>query len=209
MLTYYPSCNFTKASPETAKRLSAYLSRRMHSAGCCRTDKHPLAPGETALYFCQACREVLSPRMPVENLYVYLDLDDALSLPSYQGLEVDLQDCWRDRDHPEIQAAVRSLLSKMQIRWVDSPDGGEHSRFCGNLHFEPRWPENLARMAQYPGLSIQQMPPEVQADLMAEQVADYRCGWAVAYCNRCVSGIRLGGGNSVHLLELIFGDAPF
>ena len=32
---YFPSCNFTKASPEAAKRLRAYLKEKMPVAGCC------------------------------------------------------------------------------------------------------------------------------------------------------------------------------
>ena len=30
-----------------------------------------------------------------------------------------LQDCWRDRNHPEIHQAVRSLLKKMNIEVLE------------------------------------------------------------------------------------------
>ena len=53
---YFPSCNFTKASPQAAKRLRDYMKERMPVAGCCRVDKTPYPGGDTALYFCQACR---------------------------------------------------------------------------------------------------------------------------------------------------------
>ena len=59
---YFPSCNFTKASPRAAKRLREYMKERMPVAGCCRVDKTPYPAGDTALYFCQACRETLEAK---------------------------------------------------------------------------------------------------------------------------------------------------
>ena len=70
---YFPSCNFTKASPEAAKRLRRWMQARMPVAGCCRTDKTPRAADDTALYFCQACREELEGRMQTRSLWEYLD----------------------------------------------------------------------------------------------------------------------------------------
>ena len=46
---YFPSCNFTKASPEAAKRIRAYLKQRMPVAGCCRIDKLAYTKSSTAL----------------------------------------------------------------------------------------------------------------------------------------------------------------
>ena len=70
---YFPSCNFTKASPEAAKRLRRWMQARMPAAGCCRTDKTPRAADDTAVYFCQACREVLEDHMQTRSLWEYLD----------------------------------------------------------------------------------------------------------------------------------------
>ena len=55
---YFPSCNFTKASPKAARRLRSYLKEKMPVAGCCRVDNTPYPAGDKALYFCQACREL-------------------------------------------------------------------------------------------------------------------------------------------------------
>ena len=69
---YFPSCNFTKVSPRAAKRLRDYMKERMPVAGCCRVDKTPYPAGDTALYFCQACRETLEAKegnqLLLENL---------------------------------------------------------------------------------------------------------------------------------------------
>ena len=46
---YFPSCNFTKDSPEAAKKIRAYLKERMPIAGCCRADKLEYPPESTSI----------------------------------------------------------------------------------------------------------------------------------------------------------------
>ena len=72
---YFPSCNFNKATPETAKLLLERMKAIMPVAGCCRVDKLEYPKGDRALYLCQACREVIEVRFPglvPENLFVWL-----------------------------------------------------------------------------------------------------------------------------------------
>lgn len=208
-LMYFPSCNFTAASPEAAKRLRKFLAQTMPVAGCCRTDKRELDESTTAIYFCQACREGLSMRTQgvpkMQNLFVYLDALDDFEWPDYSALTVNFQDCWRDREHPEIADAVRSVLGKMGVKIVEMDENREKSVYCGNLHFEPRKPENLALLAQYPDTPLFKLPDEVQVALMREQLEKYTCPLVVTACNRCTWGVKAAGGNAVHLVELVMG----
>ena len=206
---YFPSCNFTAASPDAARRIREYLEQKMPVAGCCRVDTLDYPEGTAAVYFCQACRETLESRAkekfaPV-NLFVYLDGDGEFPWPDYTGLTVTVQDCWRDRAHPEIFNAVRSVLRKMGVAVVEMSENREHSRFCGNLHFEPKGREALERLQAYGEKPLYELPEEVQRLLMREQVEKLPCDLAVTYCNRCKAGILLGGGKAVHLLELAMG----
>ncbi len=204
---YFPSCNFTKDSPEAARRIRAYLEPAYRTAGCCRTDALSYPEGSAAVYFCQACRETLEQRAPgkyrLQNLFVILDRDPAFPWPDYAGLTVTVQDCWRDRDHPEIFDAVRSCLEKMHVRVLEMPRNRERSPFCGTLHYEPSTPEGQALLAG--GVPITQLPEEQQVRLMQEHLATYPCSLAVTCCNRCKKGILQGGGQAVHLLELATG----
>lgn len=206
---YFPSCNFTKASPEAAKRLRAYMQEKMPVAGCCRVDKTPYPAGDTALYFCQACRETLEAKennqLLLENLFVWLDKQADFPWPDYRGLTVNVQDCWRDRGHPEIFQAVRSCLGKLGVTVVEMEENRENSVFCGNLHFEPKKPENVALVASRPGVPLYEYTQEEQAQLFAEQVEKYTAPLTVTYCNRCTAGLLLGGGKAVHLMELCMG----
>lgn len=204
---YFPSCNFAKASPAAAKKLRGYLSAQgMLTAGCCRVEKGYNFPETNALYVCQACREFLEGRpenqVTCENLFVYLERDQNFPWPDYSGLTVTVQDCWRDRAHLEIFQAVRSALQKMRVQVVEMAENREHSVFCGNLHFEPQKPENKALLREHAGVPLFQLPEDAQKSLMREQVEKYPCSLALCYCNRCVQGVAMGGGKSVHLLEL-------
>lgn len=206
---YFPSCNFTKASPAAAKRLRAYLKEKMPVAGCCRFDKTPWPAGDTALYFCQACRETLEAKpgnqLVLENLFVWLAEQEDFPWPDYSGLTVNVQDCWRDREHPEIFDGARACLKKMGVAVLEMEENRERSVFCGNLHFEPKKPGNIALVQSRPGVPLYAYGEEEQRQLMAEQAEKLTAPLAVAYCNRCTAGLLLGGAKAVHLMELCMG----
>lgn len=203
---YFPSCNFSKASPQAAQKLRELLRARMPAAGCCRTDKKEYPAGERALYFCQACREVLEERFPQlvpENLFVWLDREAGFVLPDYSGLAVSVQDCWRDREHPEIHRAVRSLLSKMGVAVREISRNREQADYCGNLHFVPERPEAADLVNARPGVPLYQFPEEEQRVIFAEQLEKHGGLPVLCYCNRCKLGIETAGGKAVHLMELL------
>lgn len=206
---YFPSCNFTAASPEAAEKIREYFSAKMPVAGCCRVDQLNFPEGSTAVYFCQACRETLEARADgrflLQNLFEYLNEDADYPWPDYSGLTVTVQDCWRDREHPEIFDAVRSVLQKMRVSVIEMTENRAHSRFCGNLHLEPQKESSLQLLEAYKGRPLYELPEDVQRTLMQEQVETLPCDLAVTYCNRCKAGILLGGGKAVHLLELATG----
>lgn len=203
---YFPSCNFIKSSPQTAKKLRELLQERMPVAGCCRTDIKEYPEGSRALYFCQACREVLEERFPLltpENLFVWLDQEDSFALPDHSGLTVSVQDCWRDREHPEIHAAVRSLLDKMNVTVNEIPENREQANYCGNLHFVPEHPQASALVNARPNTPLYQFPQEEQKIIFTEQLEKHGNLPVLCYCNRCKLGIETAGGKAVHLMELL------
>ena len=173
MYIYYPSCNFSAASPATAKKVKAYFEKQMPVAGCCRVDKREISPADIALYICQAC----------QKFYV--------------------QDCWRDRNHPEIHEAVRSLLKKMHAEVIEIEHNREKSIFCGNLHYETDDP----RLKNYPNTPLYKLPEDLQTSLMQHYAAQFDPKIPVlCYCNRCYECLRMGGATAVHLLDIAFSE---
>ena len=112
MLYYQPSCSFNAMDPVSAKTLVQYArSKEMKIRGCCHFDKNILTEEDTAVYFCQACREFMEQQgFHTKSFWEVLDEDSEFVLPDYFGMKFVIQDCWRDRKHPEIHQAVRSLL---------------------------------------------------------------------------------------------------
>lgn len=205
---YYPSCNFSIADPLAAKRIREYLSKKMDVAGCCKVEHEKRDPQMNAIYFCQGCRETLEAKFDDihdENLFVYLVNDPEFVWPDYSGLCVNLQDCYRDRNHPEIHDALREALARMHVKVKEITFSRERSVFCGTLHYEAQ-SEELKRLVLTQGnIPISKMDKEIQMKLMKEAVSQYDCDITVAYCNRCIKGIELGGGKAVHLLQLAMG----
>lgn len=177
MYIYYPSCNFSAASPATAKKVKAYFEKQMPVAGCCRVDKRESSPGDIALYICQACRETLEDKVKTQSMWEYLDALKDFNFPNLNGQKFYVQDCWRDRNHPEIHEAVRSLLKKMHAEAIEIEHNREKSIFCGNLHYETDDP----RLKNYPNTPLYRLLLQIgrsslsfELPLSFEQAAAYR-----------------------------------
>ena len=177
MYIYYPSCNFSAASPATAKKVKAYFEKQMPVAGCCRVDKREISPADIALYICQACRETLEDKVKTQSMWEYLDALKDFNFPNLNGQKFYVQDCWRDRNHPEIHEAVRSLLKKMHAEAIEIEHNREKSIFCGNLHYETDDP----RLKNYPNTPLYRLLLQIgrsslsfELPLSFEQAAAYR-----------------------------------
>ena len=177
MYIYYPSCNFSAASPATAKKVKAYFEKQMPVAGCCRVDKREISPADIALYICQACRETLEDKVKTQSMWEYLDALKDFNFPNLNGQKFYVQDCWRDRNYPEIHEAVRSLLKKMHAEAIEIEHNREKSIFCGNLHYETDDP----RLKNYPNTPLYRLLLQIgrsslsfELPLSFEQAAAYR-----------------------------------
>ena len=249
MEVFYPSCNFARISPQAAKRVRQQMKGVMDVFGCCLREKRELGEGDVGIYLCQSCRAHVKGGS-TESLWEWALRQDDFEWPSYEGLKVIIQDCWRDVDHPEVHAAVREALERMDVAWAEPEDARERSTFCGTRHVEPRTPRQRELMADHPDPYVRKMPEGVQRELMAERVRELEAAAREAFgeagtdaasastvasapsvsagtdaasaadagtdatrdrpliltsCNTCTQGLRLGGGNVVHLGELVMG----
>ena len=130
MYIYYPSCNFAVMHRKTAKKVKEYFEKRMPVAKCCKIDQSKLEKEDIGLYVCQACRKQIEDKVQTMSLWEYFDQLDDFSFPDYHGQKMYLQDCYRDRKHPEVHQAVRSLLKKMNIEVIEIEKNKENSIFC-------------------------------------------------------------------------------
>ena len=212
MYAYFPSCNFTKASPDTSKRVRQYLAEvhGIRTIGCCRPGHKKLSEGETALTICQSCSAIIRENTGREDvsIFQFLNQDPHFPWPDYHGEEITLQDCWRAEGKHELHEAVRGILEKMNMKVVELEENRDQSRFCGVFRYNPMREENI-RIA--PHYFADQMEgklelhtPEEQKALMEKNGKRYDTERVALYCNSCLRGLLLGGVNGVHVMDLMF-----
>ena len=139
-------------------------------------------------------RDYFEKQMPIARC-CKIDKLDNFDFPDYHGQKMYLQDCFRDRNHPEVHQAVRNLLKKMNIEVIETKNNKDNSIFCGTLHYESK---------ELDDTHLSHYPKDVQEKYMQEYVQQFDNKKIICVCNRCLKGILLGKGNGVHLLELLF-----
>ena len=158
MYIYYPSCNFSIASPSTAKVVRNLLKEKMVVAGCCLRDQREIHEDDIGVYFCQHCRETIENKVKTMSLWEYIDSLEDFDFPDYNHEKMLLQDCYRDRNHPEVHQAVRSILQKMNVDVVEAKRNKENSVYCGTLHYETENHALLEKLKAYPDVTLLFVP---------------------------------------------------
>ncbi len=204
MLYYQPSCSFNEMDPVSAKCLRDYAKEKnMKIRACCHFDKNILTDDDIGIYFCQACREVMEKQgFRTKSFWEILDEDESFVLPDYSGMKFVIQDCWRDREHPEIHKAIRSLLAKMHIEYVELLKNKDHSDYCGTLHFETELYKDQVSSFDH----ISHNGEELTKKMMEEKAAQLNGLPVITCCARCYKGFITGGAHPVHLMTLITGN---
>ena len=211
MFVYLPSCKLTRACPEADRKIRAYLSRRddMRIAGCCSVAVREMIAADTAITACMSCAAIVrenGAQGGQVSLWEYLAADAEFPWPDFGGEAITIQDCWRARNDSALHDAVRECMHKMHIRVVEIAGNRENCEFDGVWRMNPLTEPTMKRAPQFFGdvavHGIEPVPKEEQPQRMREWAAQYATDRVTAYCNACLNGIKLGGANGVHLLEL-------
>ena len=212
MIYYEPSCKVRTAHPESSLKMQCYLRNKgIIVTGCCRPSQSFYKDGDTVLYNCTSCAIIVteaSPQVKSMSLYEYLLYDTSFPWPDFHGERITVQDCWRARLTPAVQLSVRKCMEKMNIEPVELESENFHRTIFDG-------PFNLMHIAQrnldiapktFSKLEDEISPITSQDEIkkrMAKQVAKYTTDRTVVYCSSCEKGIRMGGGNPVHIIELL------
>ena len=215
MIWYLPSCKYQAGHSASSARIRRWLSGRegIRIAGCCRTSQELFCPGDTVLTNCTSCTAItneVSPWVREMSIYEFLLEQPDFVWPDYGGERITVQDCYRSIHKPHMMAAVRECLHRMHMVPVELAENLEKTRFDGVFQFTPVARNNLSIAPKFFGKLqeeyIEVIPPEQQHARMEAWVRQYTTERTVAYCNACLKGIGIGGGNGVHLLDLITRD---
>ena len=215
MYIYLPSCNFSAASPESSRKIRAYLARKpkVRVAGCCRKEQAAMQPEDVVISICLTCSAItreVSPQVTEMSFWEYVLTDPAFPWPDFHGERITLQDCWRARHLPVLHRAVRACLRRMNFQIVELDANKECAQFDGTWLFNRTGVERNRSIAPVFAAEAERcltpLPEAEQRSRMEEHARQYATERIVAYCNACLAGIRLGTQSQkrgVHLMDLL------
>ncbi len=234
---YIASCVFTSQFPELSTRIREYIRKRWNFqiVRCCVpkyklqefTNKMPegklrndwtdlqdsgnFESGDSVYSLCHNCNNIIEeihPGVSVYSLWELIDQDDRFCFPNHSGLKVTIQDCWRAKDRADEQKAVRNLLKKMNIQYIEAPNNHEKTDFCGNSLYRQQPPRNpkLAPRHYVNGTEGLFLPhtAEEQMIIMKEYCRRYTTETVVCYCHYCLEGLNNGGKDGKHIADMLF-----
>lgn len=186
-------CAFDIYKPDSENKVIEILNKyfgtvKKHNI-CCKHNPN-LPYGSVIINNCAGCDRrwrSLYEGIQTISLWEILDSIEDLPLPDYKGLVVSIQDSCSYRPKPQVHAAVRSLLKKMNIGIVESKYSGTKSICCG---------DNF-----YPKLSI-----EIVNELQRKRAAQMPCQDVVVYCVSCIKSMTIGEKIAHHMLDLVLGE---
>ncbi|HWQ59182.1 MAG TPA: (Fe-S)-binding protein [Clostridia bacterium] len=190
---FNPGCALCVYKPEAAQKMLRLLNEyfmpvKLHSL-CCHHDPQ-LPHGSTIVNNCAGCdRRFRSLYEGVQTISVWEVLNgiENLPLPDYGGLTVSVQDSCSYRPKPQVHAAVRGLIGRMNINIVESAFSGTQSICCG---------DNF-----YPLLPIEQV-----VALQKKRAAQMPCRDVVVYCVSCIKSMTVGGKTPHYMVDLVLGE---
>ena len=214
MYIYYPSCNFQKLFPDTARRIQAYFETQpdVKIALCChKTADWPQA-GDVIVTVCMSCMRTLAevrPDVRAISLFELLLTRDAFSWPDLRGQVFTLQDCFRARGLHDLHAAVRECLVRTGATVVEMPMNRDEETYDGTFLLHAPYPQSIREAPRYFGEIVPRfatpMPEAEWHGVLEAHAKAYTTRRVVGYCNTCVTGARQGGADAVHLAQLLFG----
>ena len=193
MLYFNPGCALSLYRPEAETAILTWLRERVdpdvaaHNI-CCRHEPG-LPEGSTIINVCAGCHRrfsTLYPGIETVSLWEVIDRTGGFPFPDYGGAAMSLHDPCPVRGNPEVHAAVRALLHKMNITLIETARHSGQSVCCGDDFYPNRPIPEVHRMMR---LRAESMP----------------CADVVVYCVSCIKAMHIGGRRPRHLTDLLFG----
>jgi hypothetical protein len=213
MIYYLPSCKIKALHPDSSIKMQNYLRKHgVEVVGCCKVSQNLFKQGDTVINNCTSCAIITGEQSPFVNniaLYEYLLNDPNFKWPNYNGENITVQDCYRTKDKPSVQKAIRQCLIKMNMVPIEIEENFEKTNFDGPFIYERVSPINLKMAPNYYGeldKHIKVLSSEEIKEKMETWVKQYETQRVVVYCNSCLKGVLLGGANGIHIIDLLAKD---
>ena len=207
---FFPGCSLTGYNPEYVFAVRDYVIGNLGSCGiitaCCakplklmgesklftkRIDsvrrKLDAMNARTIITACQTCNNILRQYDKDREILSLWPLIAKHGLPErlrgkFSGLDASIQDSCTSL--PEISESVRKILAFLGVNVIEFP----LKKCCGGIQTLTTCDSRYGRKCKI------------------ERANESPCDTIISYCAACRSAMSLGGHNSIHILDLIFGD---
>lgn len=210
---FLPSCKIKSKYRNSSEKLKSYLEEKekIREVGCCKVFCRKTEKEDEIVVICNNCGAIMdesSASVKIEYVWEIIDRDEEFPFPNYHGEKMAIQDCWRAYDKRNMQNAIRSLMKKMNIEIIELEENFHNTKFCGmdllepctdvEKKFAPRryWIEGANR--------YQNLSTEDQKEYLKKHCEKIMSNKVVCYCLSCLDGIKVGGKEAIHLIELLF-----
>ena len=210
MLHYLLGCDVRKNHEQAIQKITKYMQEQGAIIDkCCRSKDDFLKEGDILVQNCTLCQLLIKEKYPdvkCMSLYEYILQDKHFPWSNHQGEIISIQDCLRTKDHRVFQESIRKCLQKMNYTIIELEDAFEKTTFDGVwIYNEPLdickeiAPQTMQRLKEH---YIELLPQNIQEKKMKEWVKHYKNNILV-YCNGCEKGLKIGGIEPIHLVELL------
>jgi len=191
---FAPGCALMLHKPNLADKMQNFLNRELGAVDqhliCCRHEPK-LAAGTQVINVCAGCDRryrTLYAGITTVSVWEVLCQSRSFPFPDYKGQVMTVLDACPTRDQPRIHDAVRSLLTRMNIRVVEPAQTRTKSVCCGDSLY-----------GSAPVDRVKAQMSKRAAQMPAQDVA--------VYCVSCVKAMHIGGKQPRHMVDLLFGEA--
>jgi len=211
---FFTGCELPATSPEQTRLLYEHLLRHDPRIGvlmvCCGVPAEILGledesasardqiteameelGAEELIAACPQCQELLRERYPTVRVSSTWEILAETWDPTqrFDALRLAVHDPCRSRNHPEVHAAIRTLVRTSGAEIIETEYSHERTRCCGS------------------GGKIENTDPELFAKIAARAAGQTELPM-VTYCTGCRSALRDAGRETIHILDLLMTRNP-
>lgn len=190
---FAPGCALLIYKPELAEKMLDLLQQefsgiQQHTT-CCRHQPN-LPVGTCVVNTCAGCdkryRELYAGVSTV-SFWELLAASKGFPFPDYRQRKMTILDACPTRDQERVQAAVRTLLQRMNIDLIEAEKSGPRATCCGD--------------SSYGALPVAQVKQQ-----MTKRAAEMPADDVVVYCVSCIKAMHIGGKQPRYLVDLLFAE---
>ncbi len=190
---YAPGCALMIYKPKLAKKMLKFLNENLNVMPehliCCKHEPN-LESHTKVINTCAGCdrryRELYEGISTISLWEIIAD-SKTFPFPNYKGMEMTIHDACPTRTEERVHFAIRRLLEKMNIKWIEPKNTGTKAICCGDSFY---------------GV----LPVEQVKEQMKKRGDEMPCNDVVVYCVSCIKSMHIGGKKPRYIIDLLFGE---